>query len=113
MKITWYDHLYTGEKAEKRRYQIIQAVREGKPQIRAYVITPASNGNNILDIYPSAALLSPWNKEKAFHIIGIAADYWEALEVVRQIIDDIYQETGGVRLPESMRPAGTAGHSVT
>lgn len=106
MKITWYDHLYVGEKAKKKRYRLIQAIRGSKIQAGAYVITPAANGNNILDIYPEAALLSPWNRDKEFHIIGIAADYWEALEVVRQIVDDVYQTTGGIRLPDVMKHAG-------
>lgn len=105
MKITWYDHLYVGEKAKKKRYRLIQAVRDSKLSAGAYVITPAANGNNILDIYSDAALLSPWNRDKEFHIVGIAADYWEALEVVRQIVDDVYQATGGVRLPDSMKSA--------
>ena len=49
----WYSHLYVGEKAGKRRFSIIQGIREGKLQPEVYVITPPQNGNNILDIYQS------------------------------------------------------------
>lgn len=98
MKICWYDHLYTGEKAKKYRYRIIQAIRRSRIQTGAYVITPASNGNNVLDIYPAVMLQSPFYKDKEFFIIGIAADYWEALSLVRQIVDDMYRVTGGFDL---------------
>lgn len=98
MKLTWYNKLYVGEKAKKKRYRIIQAIRRGKPQILAYVITPASNGNNILDIYPAAELLSPYCRQEEFLILGIAADYWEALSVAARIVDEMYRKTGGFKL---------------
>ena len=75
MKISWYDHLYVGDKAKKKRYQIIQSIRNSRLISGAYVI-----------------------REDEFFIIGIAADYWEALEVTRQIVEELYQNTGGFDL---------------
>ena len=86
MKISWYDHLYVGDKAKKKRYQIIQAIRNSRLISGAYVITPSLSGNNVLDIYPAMELSAPWYRDEEFFIIGIAADYWEALEVTMQII---------------------------
>lgn len=96
----WYNRLYVGKKAKKKRYRIIRNIRRFKLQTGAYVITPAANGNNILDIYPSMTLLQPYYREKDLLILGIAADYWEALETARQIIDDLYRKTGGFDLKE-------------
>lgn len=98
MKISWYDHLYVGDKAKKKRYQIIQAIRNSRLISGAYVITPSLSGNNVLDIYPAMELSAPWYRNEEFFIIGIAADYWEALEVTRQIIDELYRNTGGFDL---------------
>lgn len=98
MKICWSDRLYAGEKAEKKRYRIIQGIRKSRPQPGIYVITPASNGNNILDIYAAAALLSPFYKDKEFLILGIGVGYWEALEVAGQIVNDMYRKTGAFNL---------------
>ena len=84
MKISWYDHLYVGDKAKKKRYQIIQAIRNSRLISGAYVITPSLSGNNVLDIYPAMELSAPW--------------YREALEVTRQIIDELYRNTGGFDL---------------
>ena len=96
----WYSHLYVGEKAGKRRFSIIQGIREGKLQPEVYVITPPQNGNNILDIYPAAELLLPYYREKDFLIMGIAFGYDEATEVAARIVADLYRKTGGFCLNE-------------
>lgn len=98
MKIHWYDRLYAGEKAQKKRYRIIQRISKLKPDSGIYVIIPAANGNNILDIYPAITLSQPIYQEEEFLIIGIAWGYWEALEVAAMIVDDMYRETGGFDL---------------
>jgi len=100
MKISWFDRLYVGEKAKKKRYRIIQGIRRSKSGPGIYVITPAVNGNNILDIYPAMTLSWPIYREEEFLIIGIASDYWEALEVAGTIISDMYRKTGGFDLPD-------------
>lgn len=94
----WYNHLYVGKKAKRRRYAIIQNLREGKFQPGIHVITPSQNGNNILDIYPTFMLYLYPNPDPDLLILGIAADYREALEVVRIIIDEMYQATGDFKL---------------
>ena len=94
----WYKHLYVGEKAKKKRFSMIQKIRFHKTQLRAYVITPAINGDNILDIYPAMVFDHPYYREKNLLVLGIAADYWEALEVARQIISDVYTATGSLDL---------------
>lgn len=95
----WYKHLYVGEKAKKKRFVIIQNLRLNRVQAGVYVIAPPSNSNNVLDIYPSAVWLG--NKERGTSkrlILGIGADYFEALEVAAKIVSDIYRTTGGFSL---------------
>ena len=95
----WYNRLYVGKRAKKHRFRIIEDIRDSKFQTGAYVITPASNGNNILDIYPAFTLLQPYYKnQENLLILGIGNGYWDALEVARQIIDDMYQATGELEL---------------
>ena len=88
------EHLYVGKKALPVKKQILQLLQEKKLQPEVYVITPPRNGNNILDIYPSALLQIPPYRDEEFLILGIAVTYWEALEVVRDMVDDMYQRTG-------------------
>lgn len=94
----WYSRLYVGKRAKRRRYAIIQNIRHDKFQPDAYVITPASGGNNLFDIYPAAMLLFPGFRKEELFVLGIASGYFEALEVVRSMVDDLYQKTGGFDL---------------
>jgi len=96
----WYDHLYVGEKAKKHRFHILQGLREKRLLPEVYVITPPQNGKNLLEICPSAMLLLPPYRDQEVFVIGVAVTYWEALELVRQIVDDLYQKTGGFCLTD-------------
>ena len=98
--MNWYDHLYMGEKAKKQRYGILKGLRERKWQPEIYVIMPSQNGNNILEILPSVMLQVPPYQEQEILLVGVAVTYWEALEVAREIVDDLYQKTGGFRLAD-------------
>lgn len=91
----WYKHLYVGQKAKKKRFTIIQNIRKGRFQAGVHVITPASCGENLMDIYPASLLLTEYySKKEDLLILGIAADYYEALEVARDIVDEMYHTTG-------------------
>ncbi len=99
----WYDRLYVGEKAKKHRFSIIQSIRRRKYRAGVFVITPASNGNNILDIYPLLTLLNPYYRDKELLILGIAQGYGEALELAGRIVGDMYRKTGAFCLEEFLK----------
>ena len=99
----WYDRLYVGEKAKKHRFSIIQSIRRRKYRVGVFVITPASNGNNILDIYPLLTLLNPYYRDKELLILGIAEGYGEALELAGRIVGDMYRKTGAFCLEEFLK----------
>lgn len=96
------EHLYVGKKAVPVKTQILQFLQEKKLQPEVYVITPPRNGNNVLDIYPSALLQLPPYQNEEFLILGIAVTYWEALEVVRDMVDDLYRKTGAFHVEENI-----------
>lgn len=102
----WYRHLYVGEKAKRHRASIIRSIREKTYRPGVYVITPASNGNNILDIYPGYMLLAEGYREKEFRILGIAEGYREALELAGAIVNEMYELTGSFCLDEFLAERG-------
>ena len=89
----FYERLYLGDKAKKNRFSILQAVREEKTS-GYYVLTPASNEKNLLDMYSASALNQPYYKQQDFLIVGVAADYEDAATLVGRIVGDIYKKTG-------------------
>lgn len=103
----WYKHLYVGEKAKKRRFSIIQGIRLGRLSVGVHVITPPSNPQNVLDIYPASVLLLDYYKnQKELLILGIGADYEEALMVAGQLVTDLYRTTGGFSLWQFLEKDG-------
>ncbi len=103
----WYKHLYVGQKAKKKRFTIIQNIRKGRFQAGVHVITPASCGENLMDIYPASLLLTEYySKKEDLLILGIAADYYEALEVARDIVDEMYHTTGRFSIREFLSNNG-------
>lgn len=94
----WYNHLYVGEKAKEHRFCIIQNIRGNKPQPGIYVIMPASNETDILDIYPTVTLLQAYYQDSDRMILGIADGYEEALELAGIMIHEMYQKTGEFNL---------------
>lgn len=88
-----------GDGARKAKYKILGRVVKRKLSFDTYLITLPSNPSNILDVYSSNVLLQPHFKEKKFlkdiYVVGIAKGRMEALELVRDITDEVYRNTGG------------------
>ena len=92
--INWYKKLYIGDNAKKREKKIIWRVNHRRPQKDVYLVTLASNPENVLDIFPANMLLQ---KPLAFlcpTIVGIAVGYGEAAELVRRLVDETYRRQG-------------------
>lgn len=98
MRIRFYKPLYMGERARGRRFSMIQSLRLGRPVRGMYVITPAAGGNNIFDIYPARELRKRFYRDREFEILGIGADYEDALELAGRLVGEMYRKTGGFEL---------------
>jgi len=90
----WYDNLYVGESIRHKTEKIKWKIRHNAGQIDIYVIAKASNPQNLLDIIPAHELMQKSYPKKDLYIIGLAHGMSEAHELVKQIIDEVYQSTG-------------------
>lgn len=90
----WHKDLYTGESILRRQRKVKWKIMHGAGQLRVYVITLASNSQNLLDIIPSRELLQKHYPKRNLYVIGLAGNYQEALEVAAHIVSDVYRETG-------------------
>ena len=90
----WWEHMYMGENAGRNRISILEGLRKGSLLPDTYVITLPESGNHILDIRPVSLLRKEERESRELLILGIARGYGEAAEVVRSMIDDMYQKTG-------------------
>lgn len=94
----WYENLYVGESIQHKAEKIKWKIRHNAGQIDIYVIAIASNPQNLLDIIPAQELMQKAYPKKDMFVIGLARGMAEAQDVVTQIIDEVYQETGGFQI---------------
>ncbi len=87
-----------GDNARKAKYKVLGHVVKKKLSFDTYLIALPSNPSNILDMYPANVLLQTHFKDKKaledIYIVGIAKGCREALELIQNIIDDVYRNTG-------------------
>lgn len=74
-------------------------LRHHAGQLGIFVIT-LSAGQDELDIYHCAFLQQRYYKMYPPCIVGIANGYDEAVELLQQMVLDVYNETGDYRLKE-------------
>lgn len=92
--LKWYKNLYKGDTVKRKAPEIIRKVNHGKLLFDIYLVTIASNQENLLEIISANQLRQKYIRQNCPEIVGIADTYWEALEVVMQIVTETYQKQG-------------------
>lgn len=92
--MTWYEDLYVGESIVHKTSKIIWKIRHNAGQLNIYVISLASNEDNLLDIIPAQELLQKGYPKRRMYVVGLAKGYDEAVQVAVSIVDEVYQKTG-------------------
>lgn len=90
----WYKNLYVGETAKGRERKIRHQVNRGRFLPGLYLITYAANEKDQLDIIESRYLVQKRVRNTLPEIIGVAFGYQEALEIVREIAAEAFENTG-------------------
>ncbi|GFI21796.1 hypothetical protein IMSAGC011_00569 [Lachnospiraceae bacterium] len=87
--------LYISPSLERKCRKVMWKLRTGRPQPCVYIIALAKN-TDLLEIYHSGILKQNYYKKKANapYIVGIAAGYSGAVDLVIDMIEDVYQENG-------------------
>lgn len=90
----YYKYLYLADGIRKKD-KIIRKLEEKKLQMNIYVITLARNEKNHLEIYNSMVLRQPDFPYDDFFVVGIAKGYEDAVEMVEEIAQEVYNKTKG------------------
>lgn len=96
----WYEDLYLGDSIRHKHKKVKWKIIHDAGQPFVYVITLPANKENLLDIIPSWELMQKYYPKKNLKIVGIAGTYGEALEVVTEMLLEVYHITGGFRIEE-------------
>lgn len=89
-------NLYTTDKTKKMLPRIVQKMRRGKLQSGIWLITIASNEQNLLDIFQSIYYIQPMFAKLNPDIVGVAESEDAAKVLLQKITEDMYRETGCV-----------------
>ncbi|MCM1282364.1 MAG: hypothetical protein NC180_04140 [Muribaculaceae bacterium] len=92
----WFRDLYVSESIGDKANRIKWRIDHNAGTVRVYLIAFASNPDNLLDIIPAWNLMQRGYPKREVKVIGMAKGYDDALALVRDIIDETYQNTGGV-----------------
>ena len=102
--IKFDDRLYVGEGIRNIR-KVKWKLRHRAGQIRVFVITLAE-GPDQLEIYHCAFLQQRYYKMNPPHIVGVAAGYDEAVQLVQRMVEDVLTRTGDCRLKDYFLTGG-------
>lgn len=96
----WHKQLYVGDGIGSHADKVKWKIRHNAGQCSVYVITLASNPQNLLDIIPSRELLQKSYPKSQLYVLGLAKGYEEAVETAARIVLEVYKNTGGFALRE-------------
>lgn len=92
--IQWTTKLYIGDKMKKKKNKAINSISNSKATFNVYCIAFASNPSNLFDIMDANELLFPHYRNLDVCIVGLAEGKAEAIELIREMLMEEYQETG-------------------
>lgn len=100
-KLKFASDLYLGESIASEKLDKLKVQLERKPFLsNVYLITPARNPSDQLDIFDARQLIQPHYKNESFLVLGIASGYEEALQLIEQIARECLETRGDCNLRE-------------
>jgi hypothetical protein len=89
-------HLYIGSLPEKSAIKIVRKIKKFKLCAGVQVITLPMFNEGLLEIYDLNEFQQEYYKAHSddIHVVGIAVTRRQAYYLVRDIIDDVYRNTG-------------------
>ena len=100
-KLTYASNLYLGESIASEKLDKLKRRLEKKPLLaNVYLITPAKNPADQLDIFDARQLVQPHYRDEEFLVLGIVSSYEEALQMIEQITRECLEARGDCNLRE-------------
>ena len=93
--LKWLEDYYVGKSIDAP-VKLQADLNAGRTVPLVYLVTLARSKNNILEIIPGITLASRHARRRCRLIIAMAGSKQEAMELVRDIVDQVYRKTGGV-----------------
>lgn len=100
-QISFREKLYLGESIEEKKLDKLKRKLRVHPALaNVYLVVPARNPKDQLDIFNARQLVQTFYKNEAFHVLGIAGDYSEALLLIERMVQDCLKDRGDCNVRE-------------
>lgn len=100
--IRWARNLYIGNGIDDIK-AIRSKVNKGSFLPGIFLITLSEHPDHVLEIIPSYVLMQKWGRKLCPKIIGIAKGKKEAMNLVTEIVKEVYENTGTVEIKEYLK----------
>ncbi len=100
-KFTYHSKLYLGESITGRKLDKIKKKLEHKQVLPGvYLITPAKNPQDQLEIFNARQLSQPHYRDGDYYVVGIAGSHEEAVRLVERMVQECLKARGDCVLKE-------------
>ena len=100
--IRWARNPYLGEGIEDWK-EIRTKVNKGDFLPTIFLVTLSNHPDHVLEFIPSFMLRQKWNRKTCSKIVGIAKGKKEAMNLVADIVREVYENTGAVEIREYLK----------
>lgn len=100
--VKWLKNYYVGE-GVKEPGKVRRKIRAGKFVPGIYLLTLSNNPANLCEIIPAAMLMQKSYAGICPPIFGMAKGKNEAMEMVSDILGEIYRETGSFQVTDYLK----------
>lgn len=90
----YFKNLYLTERAKEKKETIIRKLEDNSIQFSVYLLLCREGERMTLEICHAGMFLQAWYPREQVKIAGMAVGYEEALELLVEIVEDAYQNTG-------------------
>jgi hypothetical protein len=92
MGVIWSEKMYVGEGVTAMKAQLQADIEDAHvlDYKKAYVVILALNPQNLMELIPVKELAFSYYQDSTLEVVGLAADYGEAVELVRRITEDVF-----------------------
>ncbi len=92
----YYRNLYVDEKLnERKKNKVISRLEKGVYRPAVNLIVLPKRPEDQLEIIETSQLRQKAYPDKDFFVVGIAKDQGDAIKMVAEIVEEVYNETGG------------------
>ena len=105
----WYPDLYVDDSLRGKEHRVKWKINHSMGLPFVYLITLAANPSNLMDVIPATNLKQKAYPRENLTVIGMASTKDDAVNLAVQIVDELYQNTGGFDLAaylDAKRKAG-------